>query len=138
MLEYGEKELSEYIDKLKSDMKRIHGGSSYDNEAALTETLTGLVNRKLMGLFIRLSGGRTAELVKLLKHFTVEVVDFKGTQSAQVCSGGVRLDEIDIANMESKLCHGLYFCGEVLDVDGCCGGYNLQWAWSSGYAAGQS
>lgn len=138
MLEYGEKELSEYIDKLKSDMKRIHGGSSYDNEAALTETLTGLVNRKLMGLFIRLSGGRTAELVKLLKHFTVEVVDFKGTQSAQVCSGGVRFDEIDIANMESKLCHGLYFCGEVLDVDGCCGGYNLQWAWSSGYAAGQS
>lgn len=138
MLEYGEKELSEYIDKLKSDMKRIHGGSSYDNEAALTETLTGLVNRKLMGLFIRLSGGRTTELVKLLKHFTVEVVDFKGTQSAQVCSGGVRLDEIDIANMESKLCHGLYFCGEVLDVDGCCGGYNLQWAWSSGYAAGQS
>lgn len=138
MLEYGEKELSEYIDKLKSDMKRIHRGSSYDNEAALTETLTGLVNRKLMGLFIRLSGGRTAELVKLLKHFTVEVVDFKGTQSAQVCSGGVRLDEIDIANMESKLCHGLYFCGEVLDVDGCCGGYNLQWAWSSGYAAGQS
>ena len=138
MLEYGEKELSEYIDKLKSDMKRIHGGSSYDNEAALTETLTGLVNRKLMGLFIRLSGGRTAELVNLLKHFTVEVVDFKGTQSAQVCSGGVRLDEIDIANMESKLCHGLYFCGEVLDVDGCCGGYNLQWAWSSGYAAGQS
>ena len=136
MPEYDEKELSEYIDKLKSDMKRIHGGSSYDNEAALTETLTGLVNKKLMSLFIRLSGGRTDVLVKLLKHFMVEVADFKGTQSAQVCSGGVRLDEVYVDTMESKLCAGLYFCGEVLDVDGCCGGYNLQWAWSSGYTAG--
>ena len=119
-------------------MKRIHGGSSYDNEAALAETLTGLVNKKLMSLFTRLSGGRTANLVKLLKHFMVEVVDFKGTQSAQVCSGGVRLDEVDVDTMESRLCAGLYFCGEVLDVDGCCGGYNLQWAWSSGYTAGKA
>ena len=64
------------------------------------------------------------------------VINSKGIISAQVCRGGVRLDEVDTETMESKLCHGLYFCGEVLDVDGCCGGYNLQWAWSSGCVAG--
>ena len=121
MPEYDENELMSYIESVGEK-----------------NVLTGLINKKLMSLFLRLSGGRTAELVKLLKHFTVDVVSFKGTASAQVCSGGVRLDEIDMESMESRLCSGLYFCGEVLDVDGCCGGYNLQWAWSSGRLAGES
>lgn len=119
MPEYDDKELAAYIEGI--------------NEESI---LTGLVNRKLMSLFIKLSGGSTASLVRMLKHFTVKVVSSKDTASAQVCSGGVRIDEVDIATMESKLCHGLYFCGEILDVDGCCGGYNLQWAWSSGWIAG--
>lgn len=120
MPEYDDKELAAYIEGI--------------NEESI---LTGLINRKIMSLFIKLSGGSTASLVRMLKHFTVKVVSSKGTASAQVCSGGVRMDEVDMATMESKLCHGLYFCGEILDVDGCCGGYNLQWAWSSGYTAGQ-
>ena len=55
--------------------------------------------------------------------------------NAQVCAGGVSCKEIT-ANFESKLHSGLYLCGELLDVDGMCGGYNLQWAWTSGYIAG--
>ena len=50
--------------------------------------------------------------------------------------GGVDTREIDRETMESKLVRGLYFAGEILDVDGICGGYNLQWAWSSGHLAG--
>ena len=58
--------------------------------------------------------------------------------SAQVTSGGVRLSEFDGLTMQSRLCKGLYAAGEVLNVDGFCGGYNLQWAWSSGILAGRS
>ena len=56
---------------------------------------------------------------------------------AQVTAGGVALDEVDAGTLESRLVPGLFFCGEVLDVDGDCGGFNLQWAWSSGYVAGR-
>ena len=139
MPEYGEKELVEYIDRIRADI-----GSAVDiqktvkkgNVPGLADILTGLVNKKLMNLLIKLSGGRTEALAGLIKHFRVNVINSKGIISAQVCRGGVRLDEVDTETMESKLCHGLYFCGEVLDVDGCCGGYNLQWAWSSGCVAG--
>ena len=56
--------------------------------------------------------------------------------SAQVTAGGVFTADFDSATMESRLVSGLYACGEVLDIDGDCGGYNLQWAWSSGRCAG--
>ena len=56
---------------------------------------------------------------------------------AQVCAGGVSLKEVDY-NLQSKLVDNLYFAGEILDVDGRCGGYNLQWAWSSGYVSGKA
>lgn len=139
MPEYGEKELIAYIDRIKADMGNAgknHEMIKKGNTPSLADILTGLVNKKLMNLFVKLSGGQTELLVKIIKHFKVTVINSKGITSAQVCRGGVRLDEVDTATMESKLCHGLYFCGEVLDVDGCCGGYNLQWAWSSGYIAG--
>ena len=57
---------------------------------------------------------------------------------AQVTCGGVKTSEINAGTMESKLCKGLYFAGEIIDIDGICGGYNLQWAWTSGYTAGSS
>ena len=59
-----------------------------------------------------------------------------GMDSAQVTAGGVVTKEFDSKTMESRIVPGLYACGEVLDVDGDCGGYNLQWAWSSGRLAG--
>jgi len=71
-----------------------------------------------------------------LRSFTLEVQGVCGFDQAQVTAGGLRTDEFDPQTMESRLVPGFYACGEVLDVDGDCGGYNLQWAWSSGHLAG--
>ena len=62
----------------------------------------------------------------------------RGYDQAQVTKGGVSLKEVNRETLESVLRPGLYFAGEILDIDGPCGGYNLQWAWSSGYLAGRS
>lgn len=75
-------------------------------------------------------------LIRLIKHFQTEVIDTNGFESAQICCGGIDTRELDAVTLESKLTDGLYFAGEIIDVDGICGGYNLQWAWSSGYVAG--
>ncbi len=72
----------------------------------------------------------------MLKAFPIHICSTRGFDQSQVCAGGVSLDEIDPRSMESRLCPGLYFAGEILDVDGPCGGYNLQWAWTSGKIAG--
>ncbi|HXA20505.1 MAG TPA: aminoacetone oxidase family FAD-binding enzyme [Thermoanaerobaculia bacterium] len=68
--------------------------------------------------------------------FTLPVVRDRGFDYAEVTAGGVPLEEIDLNTMESRLCKGLYLCGEILDVDGRIGGFNFQWAWASGRAAG--
>ena len=78
------------------------------------------------------------ELISLTKGFTVRLTEPLGMDAAQVTAGGIVTNEFDPTTMESKLVPGLYACGEVLDVDGDCGGYNLQWAWSSGRLAGIS
>ena len=78
------------------------------------------------------------KIVQFLKGWTIPVTGTKGWKEAQVTAGGVDLAEIDPDTMESKLASGLYFAGELLNVDGKCGGYNLQWAWTSGMAAGKS
>lgn len=66
----------------------------------------------------------------------MDITDWNTFDTAQVTAGGVDTDEIDAETMESKICPGLYFAGEMVDIDGICGGYNLQWAWSSGAVAG--
>ena len=76
--------------------------------------------------------------VRTVKEFDVPLTEPMGMDSAQVTAGGIVTREFDDKTMESKLVPGLYACGEVLDVDGDCGGYNLQWAWSSGRLAGLS
>ena len=73
-----------------------------------------------------------------VKHFEVALTEPMGMDSAQVTAGGVLTAEFDPNTMESRLVPGLFACGEVLDIDGDCGGYNLQWAWSSGRLAGRS
>ena len=75
-------------------------------------------------------------LAHLAKHFDFRITGDMGMDNAQVTAGGAAVSEFDPNTMESRLCPGLYACGEVLDVDGDCGGYNLQWAWSSGRLAG--
>ena len=72
-----------------------------------------------------------------IKDFPLEVSGTRGFNNSQVTSGGVETAEINEKTMGSKLCKGLYFAGEVIDVDGGCGGFNLQWAWASGMLAGR-
>ena len=71
-----------------------------------------------------------------VKSFEVLLTETMGMDAAQVTAGGILTSEFDSNSMESCLVPGLYACGEVLDIDGDCGGYNLQWAWSSGRMAG--
>lgn len=75
-------------------------------------------------------------LMETVQNLRVDIIGTKGFDHAQVSAGGVCTDEVNPTTMESRLIPDLYFAGEVLDVDGMCGGYNLQWAWSSGYVAG--
>ncbi len=75
-------------------------------------------------------------IAKKYKEFTCCITGYNPFVNAQVCAGGVSTDELDPETMESKILKGLYMAGELLDIDGTCGGYNLQWAWSSGYTAG--
>lgn len=113
------------------------------------ELLTGLQNHKLNYILLKELGidpvaeskkafrpEDFARLAALYKELTCQVTELNPFANAQVCAGGVNTSEIEKKTMESKLVPGLYFAGEVVDVDGTCGGYNLQWAWSSGYVAG--
>ena len=114
------------------------------------EFLIGLFHKKLNSLLLKLSGISSKDsadkltetdvknLVKTCKHFRTDIVDTKGFEHAQVCAGGVRTSEVCHQTMESLYVTGLYFAGEVLDIDGICGGYNLQWAWATGAIAGTS
>ena len=77
-------------------------------------------------------------LIRALVEAPVAVVDSRGYGYAEVTAGGIPLDEIDPATMQSRVCPGLYLVGEILDVDGRLGGFNFQWAWSSGWVAGQA
>ena len=76
------------------------------------------------------------EVCRAVKNFEVTLTEPMGMDSAQVTAGGILTKEFEETTMESRLVPGLYACGEVLDIDGDCGGYNLQWAWSSGRLAG--
>ena len=112
------------------------------------DLLTGLLHNRLGRVLTQAAGIRgqrpasdltvdeILELCEKIKAFEVPLTETLGMDSAQVTAGGVMTAEFDPATMESKLVPGLYACGEVLDVDGDCGGYNLQWAWSSGMVAG--
>lgn len=113
------------------------------------EFFQGFLNKKLNLMFLKAAGIKAEMPLRQLKYSKLEEticsmkcwnVEIEGTnpyENAQICAGGVSMDEIN-QNMESKIVPGLYFAGEVLDVDGRCGGYNLQWAWTSGYLAGKN
>ncbi|MBN1332021.1 NAD(P)/FAD-dependent oxidoreductase [Candidatus Dojkabacteria bacterium] len=77
-----------------------------------------------------------SKIAELLTGLTFQVDSVRGFEEAHFTAGGVDTKEVNPATLESKLQPGLFFCGEVLDIDGECGGYNLQWAWSSGFVAG--
>lgn len=118
-------------------------------ERPMDSFFTGLFHKKIATLFLKLAGikgSRAAKsltqdevdaLVCAVKRFTTEVENTNSYEQAQVCAGGVDTREINVKTMESLVMPGLFFAGEIMDVDGQCGGYNLQWAWTSGYLAGR-
>ncbi len=131
--------------KLLDDLKnRIHHNPQKNCE----EMMVGLLNHKLSYIILNKSGidvykksnqltnQDLKELVKNIKEFHLTINGTNSFDQAQVCAGGVSTKEINPTTMESNLHHNLYLVGELIDVDGTCGGYNLQWAWSTGYIAG--
>lgn len=115
----------------------------------LDEFFTGIFPKKLCELWIRLSrlpkemrvsdlsGEQLEKLVLLIQHLRTHIAETNAFEQAQICCGGVDTTEINPDTLESNYVPGIYFAGELLDVDGICGGYNLQWAWSSGFVAGK-
>lgn len=101
----------------------------------LRESLTGLFPEKLADILAK-DVSDVKALGERIKCFPLRAKGPRSLKQAQICSGGVAACEISPDTMESLLCPGLYFAGEMVDVDGICGGYNLQWAWSSGACAG--
>ena len=78
------------------------------------------------------------DLVNLLKNFTVTIKDFGDINEAIITAGGINIKEINSSTMESKIIQGLYFAGEIIDVDAYTGGFNLQIAYSTGFTAGMN
>ena len=100
------------------------------------ELCIGLFPKKLIEVLVDKKTDLST-LAEKIKKFSMEIVGTKPFSNAQVCQGGVSLEEISPKTMECKKIPGLYLTGELLDADGICGGYNLQWAWSSGACAGK-
>jgi len=127
--------------------KRFRNGSRKPADFAMV----GLINKRLIPVVLKeagvndlkrpaasLSDGELERIARVLTDWRFRIRGTKGWQSAQVTAGGVSTDEIDPGTMESRLVKGIYFAGEIMDIDGQFGGFNLQWAWSSGFVAGQS
>lgn len=119
--EYTEEELCALMEKRKKQCP-------YQTD---TELFVGLLPDKLIRIL-----QRQKDPLKASQNFSLEVTGCTGFEQAQVCSGGVDTLEVHPVTLESRLHKRLFFAGELLDIDGACGGYNLQWAWSSGAVAG--
>lgn len=116
---------------------------------SMEDGMVGFINKKLIPVVLMESGFDNTDkecgklnkkeiykIIDTLKEWKFEVTGHNTWQQAQTTAGGVALTGVNPNTLESLKVKGLYFAGEVLDVDGDCGGFNLQWAWSSGYAAG--
>lgn len=104
---------------------------------SVKQLLIGLLPEKLAEV-LTMGNPDILQLAGKIKEFSLEIKGSKSYEQAQVCSGGVPLEEIYPETMESRKIPGLYLAGEILDTDGICGGYNLQWAWTTGALAGKS
>ncbi len=131
------------FDALKAELQRRRA-----RNLPISELLTGILHNRLGRVLVKAAGVRAADtaatltdmeiqdVCRAVKAFEIPLTEPMGMDSAQVTAGGVLTEQFCPDTMESKLIPGLYACGEVLDIDGDCGGYNLQWAWSSGRLAG--
>ena len=137
------------LDEKKLDARILRDFEKYANRE-FKNALTDLAGRSMIPVLVALSGipedtkvnavtrEQRRRLVQLFKHFPVSVSGTRPIDEAIVTAGGVSTREVDPRTMESKLVSGLYFAGEVLDLDAYTGGFNLQIAWSTGYVAGKS
>ncbi|NLM10618.1 MAG: NAD(P)/FAD-dependent oxidoreductase [Clostridiaceae bacterium] len=114
-------------------------------------SFVGFINKRLIPVILleagienikklvsELSEKEKENIIRILTDWRMKIRGTKSWPSAQVTAGGVDTKDIDENSMESKLVKGLFFAGEIIDIDGQCGGFNLQWAWSSGYIAGKN
>jgi len=127
----------------------MHDRNNKVQGRTIIELLEGLINYKLVKIILKesnineetyyneLNNIQKQKLLTNIVKFKVNIIDTNDFENAQVCSGGVSLEEININTMESKLINNLFIIGELLDVDGLCGGYNLTIAWISGILAGK-
>ena len=116
----------------------------------ISELLEGILHYKLVDIIIKkahlkrdlllntLTDNELNNLIKTLTDFQIQILDTHTLDHAQVCSGGIPLTEINSKTLESLKVKNLYFTGEIIDIDGDCGGYNLGWAWISGIIAGKN
>lgn len=124
-----------------------NSAKEYFSYKTVEEFLSGVVHKKIAGVVCKQNGiglgmtvrqagiERVWNCIKMLADFRVQVTAPNSFENAQVCCGGVPLKEVD-KNFASLKCQGIYIVGELLDCDGICGGYNLQWAWATGIIAG--
>lgn len=137
--------LPEFSDSAFSDL--IERRMREDRSQMLGDLFLGLVHKKILDLLLaekglqaemkarRIDDAGIRQILQSMREYTLEVIQVKSFKQAQVTSGGILLEDTD-ADFQSRLQPGLFFAGEVLDVDGRCGGYNLQWAFATGYIAG--
>ena len=130
--------------------ERVRRDFTENSNKNFINALDSLLPKKLVPVMVRLVGVKPqtkvnqitreqrARLVNLLKDLTVTVNAFRPIEEAVITRGGIHVKEVDPKTMQSKLCDGLYFAGEVLDVDAYTGGFNLQIAFSTGHLAGES
>ncbi len=122
---------------------------SYQYDRPLDFSFVGLINKRLIPIILKESGiydvnricsevsdKEIEQIARFLKCWRFKVIGSQSWMHSQVTAGGVSLEDICPNTLESKIVPDIYFAGELLDVDGDCGGFNLQWAWSSGYVAG--
>lgn len=136
----------ETSDMLSTLMERRSHFSHRDNDSFLI----GLVHKRLIGAFLfilgvsfkekaySLSDDHLKRLAELLTAWRLPITGNQGYKTSQATAGGISTSDVDPQTLESKLVPGLFFAGEVLDVDGRCGGYNLQWAWASAYVSAKA
>lgn len=137
------------LDFLKLD-QRVQEDFRKDSKKMFKNSLDDLLPKKLIPVIVKLSKinpdkkssfitkEERKKLLHLLKEFTLEVKSLATHKKAIITSGGIKLSEIDQKTMKSRLIDNLYFAGEILDIDGPTGGYNLQVCWTTGYVAGES
>lgn len=129
----------------------IQGHLAMFSHRSILDALTGVLNKKLIPILLKDIGIKNIHipcyeldwkfkslLSKRLKEWKFTCIDTNGFNNAQVTVGGINTKEVNSNTLESTIVKNLYFCGEILDVTGDCGGFNLQWAWSSGFLVGNS